>query len=127
MKIKKMKTKLQTISLTALFFLFAFAGPAAADTLGNTLSKHLCGGFDITYRLTSAQMAQWTGLAVNGAYSENKEGVTTAYYFAKSSNNDNEAICKKSVKTSSGTNCQQWGVYRNGRVLTKGTAASRCN
>ncbi len=122
-----MKTTLQTVTLTALFFLFAFAGPAAADTLGNTLSKHFCGGSDHTYRLTSAQMAQWTGLGVHGAYSEIKYGVTTHYDFWKSSNNDNEAICKKSSTTLSGTDCQQWRVVRNGRVLTKGYAASRCN
>lgn len=122
-----MKITLQTVALTALLLSFACAGPAFADTLGNTLARVLCGGSDHTHRLTSAQMAQWTGLGVNGAYKTTSAGTTTSYDFWKSWNNDNAATCKKSSKTSGGTNCQQWGVTRNGRVLTKSTAASRCD
>jgi hypothetical protein len=127
MKIKKMKTTLQTVTLTALFFLFACAGPAAADTLGNTLAKDLCGNIHQTYRLTSTQLLQWSGLDVHGAYSTNSAGATTSYYFWKAASNDNEATCKKSSKTASGTDCQQWKVYRNKQILTKSTSASRCD
>ena len=122
-----MKNPVKLAALAAMLFSFALAGEAMADTLGNKLAKYFCGGSDMTYRLSSADMAQWTGLDVHGAYSVNAYGTTTSYYFNKSWNNDDAAICKKSIKTSSGTECQQRSVTKNGRILTEATASSRCN
>ena len=122
-----MKTTVKIVVLTAVLSSFALAGQAMADTLGNTLANHLCGGRSTTYRLSSAELAQWTGLDVHGAYSVNASGTTTSYYFNKTRNDDDAAICNKSIKTSSGTQCQQWHVTKSGNVLTEGTASSRCN
>ena len=122
-----MKTALRIVALTAMLFSLAFASQASADTLGNTLANHLCGGSSQTYRLTMSERAQWTGLAVNGAYSTTSGSTTTSHYFYKAANNDDAATCKKSVKSSSGTTCQQWRVTRNVSVLTKSTSADRCD
>lgn len=120
-------TTLKTVSWTAMFLLFAFAGRASADTLGNTLANKLCGGSDKTYRLSATQLTQWTGLAVGGSYSINSAGTTTSYYFYKAADKDNEAICKKSYRTSSGTDCRQSHVTRSGLILTESTDSSSCN
>jgi len=127
MKMRKMKTGWKMAGLTALLLSFACAGPAFADTLGNTLARELCGSSKTTYRLSSSQLTQWIGLEVNGAYSTNSAGTTTSCYFAKDANNNGEATCKKSHKTPGGTDCQQWRVTRSGSILTKSTAASPCN
>jgi hypothetical protein len=127
MKMRKMKAGWKMAAVTALFFSFAFVGQASADTLGNTLANNLCGSINQTYRLTTAQLVQWTGLDVNGAYSTSSAGATISYYFYKTAHNDNAATCKQSYKTSSGTDCRQWNVIRSGHVLTKSTASTRCD
>jgi len=127
MKRRKMKTGWTMAALTALLLSFACAGPAFADTLGNTLARELCGSSETTYRLTSSQVAQWIGLAVNGAYSKMIGRTISSYYFAKSVANDDEATCQKVFKTPSSTDCQQWKVTRSGNVLTGSTSASRCD
>jgi hypothetical protein len=127
MKMRTMKVGWKMAPVTALFFSFAITGQASADTLGNTLANKLCGGSDQTYRLTTAQLAQWTGLNVNGAYSTSSAVATIKYDFYKAAHDDNAAICKKSSKTSSGTDCQQRNVIRSGRVLTKSTSSTGCD
>jgi hypothetical protein len=123
MKMRKMKAGWKMAAVTALFFSFAIAGQASADTLGNMLANRLCGSIDQTFRLTTAQLAQWTGLVVNGAYSKSSSGTTINYYFYKAAHDDNAAICKKSYST----NCQQWNVVRSGHILTKSTASTGCD
>jgi hypothetical protein len=118
----------KTCLLLAAALLFACAAPAFADTLGNTLADKLCGGLSgNTYRLSTAQLAQWIGLGVGGSYSINSAGATTSYYFYKTSDNNDEATCKKTYKTSSGTDCRQSNVTRNMKILTKSTDSSSCN